>query len=722
MTYSALSIRTIIIVFLTTVVLILASAMSLAVYRHHLLQQQLVYVDLKTAVTTVANRLDQHIETAKNSVGRLRGYLSILTKTTPVNADSFDILKQIMMENLQFESNQYSNFFALEPDKAQERFQQAGQLLVIHKDASQTNTPRYNRPQNMIIEAWSDTNYANDSRRTWYHIAKRTQDIQIVPVFTDKDYMNQQLIGVVQGLYTHRIFEGMVGVGLLVDTFFQEVESEMLGRTGGLFLVDYQSGTLLTLIGSRNRAQLDFLNIIERNKYNFYGSNPQQEFWRTAFNQDIAYQEIAVDGKPPYVISSKRFSNLPWTLVGYQQTNEFKNDDIFELNDSLLLIGLLICLLILFGIAVYFFFLHPLNRLTKSAQQLLISTDTQLAVPTQGFHLQELLNLRQLFSQYSLRLRELMQAKADSTKRLQELNAEQIKQRAETEKYQAEIDKANTQTQSVRNEAQKARLQIQKARVEIQKYKLASQRAKVQAEAANQAKAQFLANMSHELRTPMNAIIGYTEILQEDARDHGQEDFIPDLQKIHGASYHLLDLINNLFDMSKIESSRMDLYIETFDLTPVIQDVATTIAPLLEKQQNILKVDCDSALGTMSADLTKIRQNLMNLLSNANKFSKQSTITLSVSRETHDDDIDWIIFKVIDQGIGMTPEQIQRLFQAFMQGDSSPTRRYGGSGLGLAITKQFCQLMGGDVTAESEFGKGSLFVMRLPAEVNTGET
>ncbi|QGX03602.1 hypothetical protein AL038_06245 [Beggiatoa leptomitoformis] len=315
-----------------------------------------------------------------------------------------------------------------------------------------------------------------------------------------------------------------------------------------------------------------------------------------------------------------------------------------------------------------------------------------------------------------------MQAKADSTKRLQELNAEQIKQRAETEKYQAEIDKANTQTQSVRNEAQKARLQIQKARVEIQKYKLASQRAKVQAEAANQAKAQFLANMSHELRTPMNAIIGYTEILQEDARDHGQEDFIPDLQKIHGASYHLLDLINNLFDMSKIESSRMDLYIETFDLTPVIQDVATTIAPLLEKQQNILKVDCDSALGTMSADLTKIRQNLMNLLSNANKFSKQSTITLSVSRETHDDDIDWIIFKVIDQGIGMTPEQIQRLFQAFMQGDSSPTRRYGGSGLGLAITKQFCQLMGGDVTAESEFGKGSLFVMRLPAEVNTGET
>jgi signal transduction histidine kinase len=234
---------------------------------------------------------------------------------------------------------------------------------------------------------------------------------------------------------------------------------------------------------------------------------------------------------------------------------------------------------------------------------------------------------------------------------------------------------------------------------------------------ANQAKAQFLANMSHELRTPMNAIIGYTEMLQEDAREQGQNDFIPDLQKIHGASYHLLDLINNLFDMSRIESSQMELYLETFDIVPMIQDVAITIAPLLEKQANILKLNCDNALGTMSADLTKVRQNLLNLLSNANKFSKQSTIHLSASRQT-EEGIDWILFSVTDQGIGMTPEQIRKLFQAFTQIDSSPTRKYGGSGLGLAITKQFCQIMGGDILVESQFGQGSTFVMRLPAQVN----
>jgi len=263
-------------------------------------------------------------------------------------------------------------------------------------------------------------------------------------------------------------------------------------------------------------------------------------------------------------------------------------------------------------------------------------------------------------------------------------------------------------------ETQKARLQLQKARVEIQKHKLEAQRSKVQAQAAAQAKAQFLANMSHELRTPMNAIIGYTEILQEDARDQGYDDFIPDLQKIHGASYHLLDLINNLFDMS----SKMELYIETFDIAPMIQDISATVMPLLEKQSNILRIDCDNALGTMTTDLTKVRQNLLNLLSNANKFSKQNTILLMVTRETVED-IDWITFQVTDHGIGMTAVQMQKLFQAFTQVDSSPTRRYGGSGLGLAITKQFCQIMGGDITVQSQFGQGATFIMRLPAEISS---
>jgi len=240
--------------------------------------------------------------------------------------------------------------------------------------------------------------------------------------------------------------------------------------------------------------------------------------------------------------------------------------------------------------------------------------------------------------------------------------------------------------------------------------------AKEVAEEASQAKSAFLANMSHELRTPLNAIIGYSEMLQEEAADLGQEDLIPDLQKIQGAGKHLLALINDILDLSKIEAGRMDLFLETFDVALMIQDAATTIQPLVEKNHNTLTIHCADDLGTMRADLTKVRQSLFNLLSNACKFTAQGTITLAVSRETLDGAV-WLAFRVIDTGIGMTPEQMGKLFQAFAQADASTTRQYGGTGLGLAITQRFCQMMGGDITVESTLGQGSTFTIRLPAVV-----
>ena len=244
--------------------------------------------------------------------------------------------------------------------------------------------------------------------------------------------------------------------------------------------------------------------------------------------------------------------------------------------------------------------------------------------------------------------------------------------------------------------------------------------AKEIAEEANRTKSAFLANMSHELRTPLNAIIGYSELLEEEAQDMGEEEFVSDLGKIKSAGKHLLGLINDVLDISKIEAGKMELYLENFDINQMVHDVETTIAPLIEKNSNALQLDVTENPGVMYADLTKIRQSLLNLLSNASKFTDHGVITLAIKRYLKADE-EWISMKVSDSGIGMTPEQIGKLFKAFSQADSSTTRKYGGTGLGLNITKRFCEMMGGDVTVESEVGKGSTFIIDLPATVKEKE-
>jgi signal transduction histidine kinase/CheY-like chemotaxis protein/ligand-binding sensor domain-containing protein len=289
------------------------------------------------------------------------------------------------------------------------------------------------------------------------------------------------------------------------------------------------------------------------------------------------------------------------------------------------------------------------------------------------------------------------------------------------------------------DQERRARLELESENAQRRRAEEEARQAQKSADEANRAKSQFLASMSHELRTPLNAIIGYSEMLQEEAPEFGAGALIPDLEKIHTAAKHQLTLINDILDLSKIEAGKMTLFLESFDIEKMVQEVAATVRPLIIKNGNRLELECPPHIGPMHADQTKVRQTLFNLLSNASKFTQNGTIRLVVAPAFQpagegDFQSPWagglespphpstrmsaLRFTVSDTGIGMTAEQVGKLFEAFVQADARTSKKYGGTGLGLALSRKFCQLMGGDLTVESQPGKGSTFTVTLPLAVH----
>ena len=254
------------------------------------------------------------------------------------------------------------------------------------------------------------------------------------------------------------------------------------------------------------------------------------------------------------------------------------------------------------------------------------------------------------------------------------------------------------------------------SRAYLEAAKQEAEDAKSAAEAANRAKSAFLANMSHELRTPLSAVIGYSEMLEEEAEDAGQAVMLADLGKIKSNAKHLLHLINDVLDLSKVEANKMDVHAETVDVAAFLRDVAGTVDALVRKKSNTLAFDLGQDLGLISTDVTKLRQCLFNLIGNAAKFTEAGRITLGASRQARPDGA-WLSFTVADTGIGMTPDQLARLFQRFVQADESTTRKYGGTGLGLALSKAFAKLLGGDIAVRSTAGEGTCFTVCVPAKM-----
>ncbi len=694
-------------------------------WTHFQSAEKQVVQQLETFATHQAQHLNNEFVQAQRGVERLKGAAQWILEKTPNPEIRNTFLQNWMTDNLRHSHHVMSFYIALDKEAAKQYFDKNAVLNILYKDS-----PRTRQPENKKFhyKSWFDGNYLSNEREVRFHLSKDNDKTQFSPFYFDKNYLRESIMTVSLSMSNGK-FQGVVGADILADNLLVDIQKQRIGNTGGIALFDNRSGLLLTETTNEHNTEItparNLLGARHRMQYNVY-SGIQQAFWQQILKQEITHFKFNGDDGKRYTLISRPLKDVNLTLLIFQQDSElFAIEDI----DTYLVWGVIVFLL---GIGLLALMYMQVEKPLQDLSKILARGPTQVEsgewvweFPEQGSLEIKLMSdeLHQMLALQLIQAKEMTSRHEENLAELKECQQKSISQLTALDKLEERLKETETAFQHYRALSHKYEKYIQQTKLDMQKLKQFAQKAKVdsamyrqQADNANQTRNRFLANMSHELRTPMNAIIGYTEILQEDADEFGYLELMPDLQKIHGASYHMLDLITNLFDLSKIESSRMDLYLETFDLVPILQDIAMTVQPLVEQQGNILKLNLEGALGTMTADLAKIRQMLMNLLNNAGRFSKQGVITLSARRQKHHQ-IDWIVLKVSDEGIGMSFEQVQQLKHFFADLKDTAGQVYTQK-IGLTLTMQFCRLMGGVFDVESQAGEGTTFIMQLPADLN----
>lgn len=695
-------------------------------WTHYQTTQTHALENLETIANVQTQKLNDEFLQTQQGIERLKHAIQWIVEKAPNPDIRNTLLQNWMTDNLRQSSYAMSFYVALDKAWSKQYFEKNAVLSILFKDSPRS---RQIAPKKFHYKSWNDGNYLTNERELRFHLSKNSEKIQFSPFYFDKNYLRESIMTISQSIFNATgQFQGVVGSDILVDNLLMDIQKQRIGKTGGMLLVDAQSGLLLTdTTNENNTEETPARNLLgQRNKMQHSVFNSQQQtIWEGILKKTAVESTFYGEDGKRYTLISRPLKNTTLTLITFQQHIELYGEDGSQYFGWIVTIFVLGCVLI---VVMYLQIEKPLQDLSQTLTNGPVQAESGEWIwvfPEQGvLEIKAMTDqLHQMLALQLIQVKEMTFRKEGCLAELKQCQHEKAVQFSALNKIKERLKETETALHHYKTLAQKYDKYVQQIKLDTQKLRAFAQKSKVnaenyrqQADIANQTRNRFLANMSHELRTPMNAIIGYTEMLQEDADEFGYLELAPDLQKIHGASFHMLDLISNLFDLSKIESNRMDLYLETFDLVPVLQDIANTVQPLIEKQENMLKLNLEGALGTMTADLAKIRQTLMILLNNAGRFSKQGVITLLARRQKRPQG-DWIVLQISDEGIGMSADQIQQLRQFFAD-LKDPAGQVYTQKVGLTLTMQFCRLMGGTFDVESRPNEGTTFTMQLPADVS----